>query len=310
MINTTPISILLVDDDPEEHVILHKILQAIPDAHYVLNCVDNYEAGLAEILSNKYDVCFIDNRLGSENGLDLLHVTAKADCSSSLILLTGQGNHETDLAAMQAGAMDYLNKNEATPQLLERTIRYAIERKKYENQLKKANQQLQYLSEYDLLTGLANRNQFNKAFPIIAERCVRNKQSIVVMFMDLDQFKEVNDLLGHQQGDLLLQQVAERLRQNLRKIDSIFRLGGDEFLIIMENLADTVQISDVAQKIIDFIAQPFKLHGHTASISASIGITTANSNKVIIPEQLLREADRAMYYAKKKGRNNFQFYNH
>jgi diguanylate cyclase (GGDEF)-like protein len=309
--NQKILNVLLIDDDEEEHFITLRLLNSVKNVKYHLKSVYDYKTGLTEILSNQYNVCLIDFRLGSEDGLSLVRESIDKGCLTPLILLTGHGDISIDLNAMEAGAMDYLNKGEINSQMLERVIRYAIERKKNENQLIKINQQLQYLATYDVLTGVLNRNHFNHQLPLIVEQCIRNKQSIGIIFLDLDQFKQINDTLGHSYGDLLLQQVVKRLKDNLRKVDNIFRLGGDEFIIVVDGAINKKKMSILALKIIKLLSKPFKLNDeHICQISASLGITLGSFKNMPSPEQLTKEADIAMYSAKNSGRNNFKIFSH
>lgn len=167
---------------------------------------------------------------------------------------------------------------------------------------------MQYLANYDLLTGLANRNQFNNQLPFIIERCLRQKLSLAVIFLDLDEFKQINDAWGHSYGDLLLRQLAKRLRKNLRKGDNIYRLGGDEFIVVVDGHITEEQVGYLADKIIAILAEPFILNEYKCQMSTSIGISFAHFDTMRPAEQLSKEADIAMYNAKKNGRNTYQFY--
>ena len=306
--NQNIIKVLLVDDIEEDHLITRRILNSVKHVRYELKNIYDYKSGLIEILSARYDVCLIDYRLGSHDELNLIRTAISKGCLTPLILLTELGDISIDLNAIEAGATDYLNKEEINSQLLERVIRYAIERKKNENQLIKINQQLNYLATYDVLTRIPNRNHFNERLPLIMEHCVRNQLSIAIMFLDLDHLKQINDTLGQVYGNLLLQQAAQRLKDNLRKIDHIFRLGGDEFIIVIDGDINKKKLSILALKIIELLSAPFELNEQTCQISVSIGITLASSKHMPSPEQLTKEADIAMSNAKNSGKNNFQFY--
>ncbi|WP_284245760.1 sensor domain-containing diguanylate cyclase [Thalassotalea insulae] len=174
-------------------------------------------------------------------------------------------------------------------------------------QRKKNADKIYYQANFDALTGLANRNLFLDRFNQMLEQANRNGQKIALFFIDLDGFKGINDNLGHAIGDLLLQQVAERLSQSVRKSDTVTRLGGDEFAIILTENDDLDAVARIASKIQHSIAEPFQLKQHQAILSASIGITIypEHGNEL---DELLNKADSAMYRAKQNGRNNYQFY--
>ncbi|WP_192804922.1 sensor domain-containing protein [Noviherbaspirillum aerium] len=162
-------------------------------------------------------------------------------------------------------------------------------------------------ASFDSLTGLPNRRLFRDRLEHEIKKARRLDSDIALFFIDLDRFKEVNDLLGHDAGDKLLKQAAIRLRQCVRESDTVARLGGDEFTIILSELNDDGHIEQVAQKLIYAINEPFNLDGDIAYVSASIGITIypVDGNG---PEELIRNADQAMYAAKSAGRNQYCFF--
>jgi diguanylate cyclase (GGDEF)-like protein/PAS domain S-box-containing protein len=176
------------------------------------------------------------------------------------------------------------------------------------SQRKETEEQLAYLAQYDSLTGLANRSLFINLLRQSVSRSDRHEHTMALMFLDLDRFKQVNDSLGHEAGDLLLQQVSQRLRAYTRDGDTVSRLGGDEFTVILEEIdSESRAPAIVAQKLIDGLKEPFVIKGHDVFVGASIGIALypGSANSI---ESLLKCADMAMYQAKAKGRNNFQFY--
>jgi diguanylate cyclase (GGDEF)-like protein/PAS domain S-box-containing protein len=175
------------------------------------------------------------------------------------------------------------------------------------SRLKESQRQLEQLANYDSLTQLPNRNLFHDRLGLAMERAKRSRQHVAVMFIDLDNFKEVNDSLGHDIGDLLLKQVAARLRGSLRGADTVSRLGGDEFTVIMEDATIPEDAAHVAQRIVAALAEPYLLGGHAISTSASIGISVFPVHGTDI-NTLLKNADAAMYQAKERGKNGFRFY--
>ncbi|MBF0126244.1 MAG: diguanylate cyclase [Magnetococcales bacterium] len=171
-----------------------------------------------------------------------------------------------------------------------------------------AQQSLERLAHYDPLTGLPNRRLFTVFLQQAMARSRRRQGAMAVLFMDLDRFKSVNDHFGHDIGDLLLSEAAQRIRSCLRENDIVARLGGDEFTIILSEealLPETIGI--VAQKIIDGLSAPFYLNGHTCHIGASIGVSLFPADGEQ-PEELLKRADQALYAVKKGGRNHYLMY--
>lgn len=166
---------------------------------------------------------------------------------------------------------------------------------------------IRYMANHDSLTNLPNRNYFRKRLPQAISLAERHKRMLSLLFIDLDRFKPVNDTYGHAVGDLVLQQVAERLTAMLRSSDSICRLGGDEFVILLESSSSIKGCAMVAEKAIQLLNQPIEVEGKVCSIGASIGISVF-PDTCHDSETMLRQADIAMYEAKKKGRNCFAFY--
>lgn len=174
------------------------------------------------------------------------------------------------------------------------------------NNIKKAEQQLSYQAYHDTLTGLANRNRLEQSLASAIDSALRFQQNFAVFFLDLDHFKNINDSLGHDAGDQLLQVVAKRLKNNTRATDVVSRLGGDEFVLILAGLRGLEAAAAFAEKIINCLLEPIFIHEHPLYITTSIGISfypTDGDNF----ETLLKNADLALYQAKQAGRNNYQF---
>jgi len=162
-------------------------------------------------------------------------------------------------------------------------------------------------ANYDSLTGLPNRNMLRERLEQEISKAKRSDLQVALLFLDLDHFKDVNDTLGHDKGDHLLSIVARRLCKCVRTIDTVARLGGDEFTIIMGELNDSESVERVASEILEVISQPFKLDQEVAYLSASVGITFYPDNGKDL-DTLIKNADQAMYDAKHKGRNRFQYF--
>ncbi len=177
---------------------------------------------------------------------------------------------------------------------------------------KAAEEEIQRLAFYDALTGLPNRRLLLDRLKQAAIYSVRSGQGGAILFLDLDHFKTLNDTLGHDIGDLLLQQVSLRLESCVREGDTVARLGGDEFVIMLENLSEqaveaAAQAEDVGEKILVALNQPYQLSIHEYKSTPSIGAAMINRQNYL-PEELLKQADIAMYQAKKAGRNAIRFF--
>lgn len=172
---------------------------------------------------------------------------------------------------------------------------------------KKAEQLIWYQANYDLLTGLANRHLFIDRLRQQVLRSMRSGIPCALLYIDVDDLKPVNDTLGHEAGDQLLREVAERMTQCTRKTDMLARVGGDEFTLIVSEFADTAVLVRIANALNKAIAAPFALDAGTVSISLSIGIATCPDQAQSV-DDLIRYADRAMYEAKRTGKRSFAFY--
>jgi diguanylate cyclase (GGDEF)-like protein/PAS domain S-box-containing protein len=170
-----------------------------------------------------------------------------------------------------------------------------------------ARDRLTWLAQYDALTRLPNRHRLATCLEDAIAQAGRSGQRAAVMFIDLDRFKSVNDMLGHAAGDQLLTQAARRLEACARRGDVVARLGGDEFALVLPHIADNLDASAVAERVIEAMAQPFYLEGQQLFVSASVGIASYPEDGGDA-DALLKSADTAMYGAKNNGRNNYQFY--
>jgi len=168
-------------------------------------------------------------------------------------------------------------------------------------------QRVEYLAYHDGLTALPNRSLFNKLLSQAISQAQRYHRQLAVAFIDLDRFKQINDTLGHEAGDQLLREVANRLRECVRESDTVARLGGDEFVILLTEIGEQQIAATVAQKVIAIIARPFLLLGQEFRITASIGISIFPKDG-LDEQTLTKNADIAMYQAKEDGKNNFRFY--
>lgn len=175
------------------------------------------------------------------------------------------------------------------------------------SQIKSSEEQAAYLAYHDSLTGLPNRRLFNDRLEVAIATASRKKQRLALLFLDLDNFKNVNDGLGHAAGDELLQETARRLRGKVRDEDTVARLGGDEFILLLVGIQEPEYAAVVSQRILDDLAKPFRLRGRQFYLSASVGITISPDDGSEA-EALVSNADMAMYRAKSAGRNNYKLF--
>ena len=174
-------------------------------------------------------------------------------------------------------------------------------------EVKRAQKNLDYMAHFDALTGLPNRTLFTDRVRQALLLTQRHESLVAIMFVDLDNFKKVNDTLGHTLGDELLKMVAQRISDCLREGDTVARLGGDEFIVLLPSLNDPQDAAQVAQKILTALGQALNIERHEVYVSASIGISIYPDDTREVAG-LLADADTAMHHAKKLGKNNYQFY--
>ncbi len=172
---------------------------------------------------------------------------------------------------------------------------------------KKAEERLRHMAYHDPLTGLANRNKLEQFVHHILASSRRHQQSFALLFLDLDRFKNINDTIGHEAGDALLQVIAERLRSTVRNTDLVARLGGDEFVLVITDVKRTESVALIAQKILDTVIQAIVIKGQEIYITTSIGISLYPYDGQNM-QTLMKNADLALYRSKEHGRNNYQFY--
>jgi len=251
-------------------------------------------------------------------GKHIKHIYLKKDHEElfkNIETLKEQGNHREVVRLVKKSndviyaelSLSLLKDEKGKPMGMVGYAQDITERKEAEDELHVQRMNLEYQAYHDALTELPNRTLFNDRLEQAAEKAKRNESQFALFFIDLDRFKQINDSLGHAVGDRLLKIVTNRLKDTIRKEDTLARLGGDEFTIIMEDLLNAQDGSILAQKILEILEQPIEIDGHPLYISSSIGISLYPQDDTDA-SNLLKYADAAMYRAKEEGRNNFQFY--
>ena len=190
---------------------------------------------------------------------------------------------------------------------LAENISFALDNFDRADEKAKADERIEYLASHDGLTDLPNREMFNQLLHFTIEAVRRSGRRFAVLFIDLDRFKTINDSLGHEAGDRLLVEIANRLRGTLRSGDVVARLGGDEFVVILGNTADSLEVETTARALLSALSQPLQLSGHECHTTASIGIAMFPADGTDV-QTLTKNADMAMYLAKEDGKNGFRFF--
>lgn len=288
--------ILIIEDDRLQYLVTERLLASARMARFEPDWAKTFEDGLRMLTHGNYAACLLDYQLGARDGLELLREARAGGCHTPVIFLTADASEHTDEAAMEAGASDYLVKGEITPRVLERSIRYSLK-------LGEAMRELRRLATSDPLTGLINRRAFDAKLAEETDRARRLGRPLSLVMLDLDHFKGVNDTLGHPAGDALLKQVAAVLMGQVRSIDKVARLGGEEFAVLLLE-TERAEASVVAERLVEAVrAHRFDVGaGEPLAVTISAGtasLATGGSGEM----DLVASADRALYAAKRAGRN-------
>lgn len=300
--------LLLVDDDELDRMAVVRVLQSpklIKDIVHASTAV----SALKLFEEETFDVVLLDYRLPDMECLDVLNkLTHHANKHAAVVILTGMVDDDViERDCIVAGAQDFLLKQELSQRHLTKALVHAQARHALNQQLMETYARLKYLAENDPMTGLSNRHYFEDHLRTAIARAVRFDSKVGLLFLDIDNFKLINDSLGHDIGDQILQQVANRLLDVIREGDIVCRLGGDEFAIIVHDIETETSLAVLAQRILDNLRVPITLAKTQHFISCSIGISTYPSCAQNA-EDMLKHADLAMYHVKRMGRNGFHFF--
>ncbi len=287
------IRVLLVEDNAGDARLVEETIKEAGRNQVCLTHTGRLSTAMECLESKTIDAVLLDLALPDGQGLEGMVMIQKAYPRLPIVVLSGGQDDSLAVKALEQGAQDYLKKGEADGKSLVRAVRYAIERQRVEDRLT-------YLATHDPLTGLANRMLLHDRLEHAVDRARRCDQPVHALYLDLDGFKMINDSCGHMVGDHLLRSVAERLRACIRRADTVARIGGDEFVVVLESTAHVKDTDAIAQKIVDTIARPFEIQGRRITITASIGLAGFPQDGETV-DQLVRHADAAMYMAKQGG---------
>jgi len=299
--------LLLVEDMPGDSRLLRKMFneEGSPSTEMThVNCMSAAEAHLA---AHAADIILLDLGLPDAQGLEAIRRAHAAAPGVPVVVLTGLDDESLAVQALQQGAQDYLIKGQIETRGLLRSLRYAIERKTMESAALAMARQMAHSAEHDFLTGLPNRMLLNDRVGQAIALAARHTKKVAVLFLDLDGFKHINDSLGHQVGDKLLQSIAKRLVDCIRGSDSVSRQGGDEFVVLLLELEHAEDAAVTARRMLKAVAQPHSIGQHDLHVTASIGVSVYPDDGRDA-DTLIKNADTAMYQAKENGRRSFQFF--
>jgi len=292
----TPLRVLIVEDSEEDTELL---LEELRRGGYepIFERIETPVAMVLALNKQTWDIIFSDYTMPHFNGMDALARVRERELDVPFIFVSGTIGEETAVEAIKAGAQDYVMKNNLKRLLptVERQLHAAAVRR----ERKRAEETIQYLAYHDVLTDLPNRAVFYDRLQQCILTSYREKKPMSLLLMDLNRFKEVNDTFGHQSGDLLLRQIGPRVRRCLRESDTVARMGGDEFAILLPNTR-IEGASLTARKILKVLEAPFVLGEVTIDIGVSIGIALYPDHGEE-GDTLVQRADTALYMTKEAG---------
>ncbi|MFN8653161.1 MAG: EAL domain-containing protein [Gemmatimonadales bacterium] len=291
--------ILLVEDNPADADLVIALLGAEHPAQSFVR-VGRLRTALERLHENRFDAIIADLILPDARGFDAITRLQAAAPAAPILVVSGMADEDLAQQVVQLGAQDFLVKGTLTAVTLGRALRFARERKR-------AEQRLIQLAHFDQLTGLANRSTFHDRVTQAATRARRRGSRFAVLYVDLDRFKAVNDSMGHDAGDSLLEEVGRRIRTSVRDYDTVARLGGDEFGVLADDLEGAAGLDEVVHRILAGFQTPIMLDGKSVQTSCSIGIAMYPDAARTTPD-LLKCADKALYQAKREGRNRAAWY--
>jgi diguanylate cyclase (GGDEF)-like protein len=289
-----PVRVLAVDDDPAMLAMIEAVLGPLAE---VVTAISG-EAALERLSQGEFAAILLDVGLPGRDGFETARLIKLRPSTRHvpIIFLTGRLGEIEVRRGYELGAADYLLKP-FEPEILAAKVSVFVDLAR----LRQEAEVLSHRSLHDALTGLPNRTLFLDRLERALARVERDPALLAVLFLDLDGFKEVNDRLGHYAGDRLLVEVAARLQAGIRATDTAARFGGDEFLVLCENLADEIEVDQFADRVRAALSAPYTVEEHEIELTASLGVTATDDPRAD-PEQLIRLADEAMLRAKVRAR--------
>jgi diguanylate cyclase (GGDEF)-like protein len=295
-----PHLVVIEDDDDLRELIGH----VMAPFGWDVVAVPTAARGLEAVSTDDPDVVVLDINLPDASGLEVLEAMQAQDRTAwiPVVVISGDSTPDAVTRALLSGAQDFITKP-FTNEELQARLTAALRVARAHRALSEAQELLLHQSLHDSLTGLPNRVLLFDRLRHAQAQEARHHRGLAVLFLDLDRLKAVNDEYGHDAGDALLVQIADRLREVVREGDTVARLGGDEFVVVAEAIGDTDAAVELAERVRAALAQPYPLHGVDVICTASIGVAEPRAGQQ--PQEILREADRAMYRAKGLGKNRW-----
>ncbi len=309
------VDILLIEDNPDDVFLIQEILSSAPNPiKYKIISVDRLEKGVEVLSHTNIDLVLLDLMLPDTKGIETLTRLHHMSDKTPIVVLTAIHDTGTAKDILSKGAQDYLVKGQLNFAILTRTILHAIERHKIRSEhismaheLRMANARLEKLVYSDPLTGLINRRGLQEALSREIQRASRTSEDLLALILDLDNFKQINDLLGHAVGDIVLKDISKNLLRCVRVTDYVSRIGGDEFLILMPDTRFTegARLSEKIRRVLAESPVPLSM-GPIFRITGSFGLLRVSPDTLSIDE-LIAQTHHVLKHSKQMGKNQISY---
>jgi diguanylate cyclase (GGDEF)-like protein len=296
-----PLGVLLVEDNPADARLLAESFKEVGGVeNIVIRTVRTLAEACAEMSRYSFTCVLVDLGLPDGRGVGNVEALRAIDRRAAIIVLTGNDDEHLAAEAIRLGAQEYLIKGHLDGAKMVRLLRHAIERNKHVHELEDQRHREFHRASHDSLTGLANRELFYDRVRQLLAQSQRAGRAFAICYLDLDGFKRVNDQHGHQIGDQLLIRVAEVLNESVRATDTVARVGGDEFLVLLWPVEDHGEAGVIAHRLRERVMAIRQIGDHVIDLDASVGVVFHPQHGDTLDE-LLERGDRAMYQAKRGG---------
>lgn len=304
-----PIRLLLIEDDPDDAFLIREILarDSSDGPHPRLEHAESLTDGISRLSQGGFDLVLLDLSLPESRGIQTLKSLLSNHSRLPVIVLTALNDQSIALEALSHGAQDYLVKGQLNRAFFMRSVRYAMERHRIKRELDATKAHLEELVIADPLTGIMNRRGLEQMLADRVPKSLGTERSFLALLVDLDDFKQINDQLGHAVGDVVLKEIARKLKAVLRPADFAARIGGDEFLIVLADMPFSEGVK-MAEKIRLAIggAPIIVSSGSTIRVTASCGLVSIRHERPQL-EELLRETHLALSDSKRTGKNKVSY---
>ncbi len=294
------LKVLFIEDNPGDILLVEEMLHSTGERRIELRSTNRISTAREMMKTKEIDALLLDLGLPDVNGLETLEKIHRIFPDLPIVVLSSLEDEEMAVSALQIGAQDFLVKGTINGHLLTRALFYAIKRKELDSRLL-------YLATHDSLTGLFNRKFFHDQLNRSIGLSTKNDRRFAVLLLDLASFRVVNDTFGHAVGDQLLVDVARHLQKVVRKGDTVARMGGDEFAVILEDLPDDDRVTEVVDKIRAALCRIHSIDANEIDLDLAIGISRFPTDGILSGE-LVRKAGRALNLSREAGELSLHFY--